>query len=114
MLWNIIKWSASLALAYSLVFIARPIYWEAWKVHRIVERVAVQSAGKTKSDLKEAIMAGLKADGVQAKLSAGDFDLIRNGDRYDIAIEYTVVRLLYGTTSLEFAFKASSDTRSLW
>jgi len=108
-----LKWGVLALLGYVLLVHVRPVYWEAWKAKKAADTVAMQSGGKTKTEVRDDYLAGLQSVGVKS-IRVENIDVSRNGNQWDVGAEYAIKRKLNDKLTLSFDFSIASDRKSFW
>lgn len=108
-----LKWGTLAMLAYVLLVHVRPVYWDAWKAKKAADRIAATSAGKLNTEVRDAYLEAVKAAGLKT-ITASEISVSRNGQGWDVEVEYQVSRKLADKVDLIFDFSISSDRAGLW
>ena len=90
-----------------------PAYSGAWRAQRLAEKVASQSAGKTRKDVADAYLDALKG----AKLGAIERDSLvidRDGEKWIVGADFELMAPVYKKIQLVYEFSIASDRKMLW
>ena len=109
----LVKWLTLLVLAYVLIFVVRPIYYEAWQIRGIAGQVANSSRGLSRSVVTEQFLKALEASSIR-RIARSEVNAERLVDGWSVGATYQVQQQFkYGLT-LVYSFNISSEGRQLW
>lgn len=108
-----VKWGTLAMLAYVLLVHVRPVYWDAWKAKKASVRFAASSVGKMNDEVRNAYLEAVRTAGLKS-ITASSIFVSRNGQGWDVEVEYQVSRKLGDKVDLIFDFSISSDRAGLW
>lgn len=83
------------------------------KAKKAADRIAATSAGKMNTEVRDAFLEAVKAAGLKT-ITASEISVSRNGQGWDVEVEYQVSRKLGDKVDLIFDFSISSDRAGLW
>ena len=115
MLGKIIKFSLFGLIGWALIGNARPAYMEAWKVKKAADLAAVKSSdSSSRRDVESAFRRELEVQGCKTAMESLLIDTSKENGQWIVSGEFSVLRPVFGTVSVNYDFSVASNRKTLW